>query len=100
MKFLKFYHFYFFETVSYSGLITGLTTGFFGASSVVTLFTDVIRFTPTDPLTVLAEDEVVIVTPVETFGLSGTREVFVFFFDVCLLLPMYHTVTLQEYICL
>ena len=82
MKFLKFYHFYFFETVSYSTLVTGLTIGFFGTSSVVTLFTDVIKFVPTDPLTVLAEDEVVIVTPIETFGLSGTREVLVFIFDV------------------
>ena len=82
MKFLKFYHFYFFETISYSGLIISLTTGFFGTSGVVTLFTDVIRFTPTDPLTVLAEDEVVTVTPVDTFGLNGTRKVLVFIFDV------------------
>ena len=82
MKFLKFHHFYFFETVSYSGLINGLTTGFFGTSSVVTLFTDVIRFAPTDPIAVLTEDEVVIVTPVNKFGLNGTREVLIFIFDV------------------
>jgi len=36
------------------------------------------RFEPTDPVAVLAEDEVVTVTPVTTFGLSGTREVFAF----------------------
>ena len=82
MKFLKFYHFYFFETVSYSGLIISLTSGFFGTSSVVTLFTDVIRFGTTDPITVLTEDEVVTVTPIDTFGLNGTREVLVFIFDV------------------
>jgi len=70
------------RTVSYSILVTGLTTGFFGASSVVTLFPDVIRFGTTDPVTVLAEDEVVTVTPVDTFGLSGTREVLVFIFDI------------------
>ena len=69
-------------SISCLGLINGLTTGFFGFSSVVTLFPDVIRFGPTDPVTVLAEDEVVTVTPVTTFGLNGTREVFVFIFDV------------------
>jgi len=67
-------------SISCLGLINGLTTGFFGASSVVTLFPDVIE--PIDPVTVLAEDEVVTVTPVATFGLSGTREVLVFIFDI------------------
>jgi len=70
------------ETVSYSGLIISLTSGFFGTSSVVTLFLDVIRFGTTDPITIPTEDGVVIVTPVDIFGLSGTREVFVFIFDV------------------
>jgi len=70
------------ETVSYSGLIISLTSGFFGTSSVVTLFTDVIRFAPTDPIAVLTEDGVVTVTPVNKFGLNGTREVLVFIFDV------------------
>lgn len=37
-----------------SGLITGLTIGFFGASSVVTLIPDAIRFEPIDPIAVLA----------------------------------------------
>jgi len=69
-------------TVSYSTLVTGLTIGFFGTSSVVTLFTDVIKFVPTDPIAVLTEDEVVTVIPVDTFELNGTREVLVFIFDV------------------
>jgi hypothetical protein len=68
--------------VSYSTLVTGLTIGFFGTSSVVTLFTDVIKFVPTDPIAVLTEDEVVTVIPVDTFELNGTREVLVFIFDV------------------
>ena len=69
-------------SISCSTLVTGLTIGFFGTSGVVTLFTDVIRFTPTDPIAVLTEDGVINVTPVDTFGLSRTREVFVFIFDV------------------
>ena len=49
-----------------------------GVTVTGSLFPDVIRFGTTDPAAVLAEDEVVTVTPVDTFGLSGTREVFVF----------------------
>ena len=80
LEIFKISPFLFFETVSYSGLIASLTSGFFGTFSVVTLFPDVIE--PIDPVTVLAEDEVVTVTPVATFGLSGTREVLVFIFDI------------------
>ena len=61
---------------------TNLISGLLAVYIINALFTDVIRFTPTDPIAVLTEDGVITVTPVDTFGLSRTREVFVFIFDV------------------
>ena len=61
---------------------TNLISGLLAVYIINALFTDVIRFAPTDPIAVLTEDGVVTVTPVDTFGLNGTREVLVFIFNV------------------